>query len=58
MVDWVWGYSNPMVDWTQYVVIVYVICLCVGTLWELTKRWLTVLDYVSGTSDDRMKVKA
>ena len=47
-----------MVDWTRHVVTVYVICLCIGTLGELTKRWLTVLGYVSGTADDQGKAKA
>ena len=47
-----------MVDWSRHAVIVYVICLCVGTLGDLTKRWLTVLAYVLGTFDDRGKVKA
>ena len=32
--------------------------LCVGTLGELTKHWLTVLGYVSGTLDDCGKAKA
>ena len=47
-----------MVDWTQHVVIVFVVCLCIGTLGDLTKSLLTILGYVLGTSDDRRKEKA
>ena len=36
----------------------FVIMLCGGTLGELTKRWLIVLGYVSGTSNDHGKAKA
>ena len=52
------GYSNPMVDCTRHAAIVYVICLCVGTLGELAKHWPTVLLYDISTSDDRGKSKA
>ena len=47
-----------MVDWIRHVVITYVICLCVGTMGELTKCSLIVLGYVSGASDYRGKAKA
>ena len=38
-------------------VVCIMLMLCVDTLGDLTKRWFTVLGYVSGTSYDRGKAK-